>query len=526
MRKFTRYLAAWTVALMFASPVWAATFSATYQRIASWDGTQLGAVVLLPQGQGSGPFPLVVMPASWGAPNLEYVGRGAEMAANGYVVVSYTSRGFFDSQGSIDIAGPDTVKDVSAVIDWALVNTPANPKAIGVSGISYGAGLGLLAAERDPRIKAVASLSTWADLLAALDANRTPSAQALAVLGLGGAVTGRAGPLLASVDADLLAGNYDAIVTSMTPDNAIRSPASDVSKLNANGAAILVANSFDDGLFPPGQLVDLFQNIKNPKQMMFSQGDHATAEVPGALGLPNDVYTAVGRWFDRYLKGVQNGVEKESVVKLRSQDSVWHGYADWSAVQAGATHYYLGGPRGLLLPTGQLASSASTGWNSSIFTALPTVASSGIVEVSGFLQSLGQPPAALIPLVSRLGAGVWAGPKLATAQRLDGMSMLHVTVTPSQANTSLYAYLYSVDGYGNGQLVSYKPYTLRNATPNLAVPIDVRLEANSWNIPAGNQLVLVVGTVDFRYAGVTQAGGVVSFSSPQGDPSTLTVPLH
>lgn len=101
----------------------------------------MGALVLVPQGQGAGPFPLIVMPASWALPNLEYLGRATALASDGYVVVSYTSRGFWDSAGQIDIAGPDRVEDVRAVIDWALAHTPANPHAIGASGISYGAGI-------------------------------------------------------------------------------------------------------------------------------------------------------------------------------------------------------------------------------------------------------------------------------------------------------------------------------------------------------------------------------------------------
>ncbi|WP_181687743.1 CocE/NonD family hydrolase, partial [Xanthomonas oryzae] len=137
----------------------------------------MGALVLVPQGQGAGPFPLIVMPASWALPNLEYLGRATALASDGYVVVSYTSRGFWDSAGQIDIAGPDRVEDVRAVIDWALAHTPANPHAIGASGISYGAGISLLAAERDPRIKAVAALSGWADLQASLYSNRTVSQQ-------------------------------------------------------------------------------------------------------------------------------------------------------------------------------------------------------------------------------------------------------------------------------------------------------------------------------------------------------------
>ncbi|WP_323123684.1 CocE/NonD family hydrolase [Burkholderia alba] len=514
------------VAMLITPTVWAGGFSITAQRIPSWDGTQLSAVVMAPQGQGAGPFPLVVMPTSWGAPNLEYVGRGAEMAGNGYIVVSFTSRGFWDSQGLIDIAGPDTVKDVSAVIDWALANTPVNPKAIGASGISYGAGISLLAAERDPRIKAVAAMSGWGDLVASLYANQTPSAQGLTLLTGLSTITGRPGPLLASASAAVLTGQYEKGVMIVVPAAPIRGAINDVVKLNANGTAVFLANSFNDSLFPPGQFVDLFKGISGPKHIMFSQGDHATAEVIGALGLPNEVYQAATHWLDHYLKGVPNGVDTESSVRLRSQDGVWHEYADWPAVQQGATTYSLTGIQGGLLPTGQLASSSGGPWSAGIATGIPTLASSGTAIVSGFLQGLDVPIQTSIPLILRGAAGVWMGPALPAARRLDGFSTLHVTVTPSQANTTLYAYLYSVDRNGVGQLLAHKPYSLRDVQSGVAQTIDVRLEANSWNIPAGNSIALAIGTVDTRYASATTIGGMVAFSSSAANPSTLTVPLH
>ncbi|MEE7567758.1 X-Pro dipeptidyl-peptidase, partial [Xanthomonas sp. Kuri4-3] len=130
MRKSLLRVVAFAALLLCSVPVLAAGFGKRYERIPGWDGTALGALVLVPEGQGPGPFPLVVMPASWSLPNLEYVGRASALASAGYVVVSYTSRGFWDSAGQIDIAGAATVEDVSAVIDWALANTPADARAI------------------------------------------------------------------------------------------------------------------------------------------------------------------------------------------------------------------------------------------------------------------------------------------------------------------------------------------------------------------------------------------------------------
>jgi len=145
---------------------------------------------------------------------------------------------------------------------------------------------------------------------------------------------------------------------------------------------------------------------------------------------------------------------------------------------------------------------------------------------SGALQMINLPPGAYVPFVGRNAAGVWQGPIYWSARRLDGAPEVRVTVTPSRANTTLYAYLYAEDVLGNGQLISHKPYTLRGVAPGQATTLDLRLEASSWNIPAGSRLTLVVDTVDLRYAGISQLGGAVTFSSPASAPSVLKVPLH
>lgn len=515
-----------TLLLLSAAAASAAGFGKRYERIPSWDGTELGAMVLVPQGQGSGPFPLVVMPASWSLPNLEYVGRAAQMASDGYVVVSYTSRGFWDSAGQIDIAGPATVEDVSAVIDWALTNTPADPARIGASGISYGAGTSLLAAARDPRIKAVAALSGWADLEASLYANQTVSQQGVALLVAAGALTGRPGPELQAITARAALGDYDGAVQGFLPQAASRGVVHEVAALNRNGTAVLLANAFNDGLFPPNQYIDLFQRLDGPKRLLLSQGDHATAELPGALGLPNAVYDATLQWFDHVLKGEDTGADSAAAVRLATLDGQWLDYPDWAQVQAGATRYALGKPSGLLLPTGTLAEGDASGWSARIGTAVPTVADSGVVLVSGLLQGFGLPATASIPLVARVGAGVWMGPVYSSARTLAGAPSLQLTVTPSQSQLSLFAYLYSVDALGQGQLLSHAPYSLRGATPGVAQRVDIVLEASAATIAAGRRLVLVVDTLDPRYTDATRAGGSVTFASPLATPAYLDVPLH
>ncbi|GAA3558202.1 CocE/NonD family hydrolase [Kribbella ginsengisoli] len=502
----------------------AAGFSTSYQRIPGAGGTELGAVVLTPTGQGAGPFPLVVMPSSWGVPNLEYVGQGSKLATAGFQVISYTSRGFWDSAGGIDIAGPPTVADVTEVIDWAAGHTPADTSRVASVGISYGAGVSLLAAAHDPRIKAVGALSGWADLIASIHPNDTVSLQAVAGLLAAGNITGRPGPEMQALQTKFITGDFDGAITDATALAPIRSAKTVVGQINANHPAVFLANAFEDSIFPPGQYTDFFTQLTGPKRLLLAHGDHATPEVTGAIGLPNEVWDELAPWLRHFLTGADNGADQEAPVQLKSQRNVWRSYPDWASVGTEKTSY-LTKPTGLSR-TGSLQSQASTGWSNGIGAGVPTVADSGVALLSGAFQGLLSIPVGVAtPLVDRTFAGVWSGPAYSSRTVVNGAPKLHLTVTPSASDTSLFAYLYDVDALGVGSLVSHKPYTLRGATAGQPETVDLRLEATSWEVSAGHHLVLVVDTVDPRYLGYSSLGSSVTFSSPAGNPSSLTVPV-
>ena len=132
--------------------------------ITSFDGTKLAANLFLPKRSSSDQkFPAIVMIASWAAPGrVEYIGQQQKLAQDGYVVVSYTARGFYLSEGQVDVAAPEDARDVSSVLDWLQANAPIDINNVAASGISYGAGLSLIALGQDPRFKTAVALSGWA----------------------------------------------------------------------------------------------------------------------------------------------------------------------------------------------------------------------------------------------------------------------------------------------------------------------------------------------------------------------------
>ncbi|MFD9589754.1 alpha/beta fold hydrolase [Streptomyces sp. NPDC059980] len=477
--------------------------------IAGDGGTPLKANVVTPAGaDGTRAYPLVVLPTSWGLPQVEYLAQAQKLANSGYVVVGYNVRGFWQSGGQIEVAGPPDTADASKVIDWVLANTPADPGKIGMAGVSYGAGISLLAAAHDRRVKAVAALSGWADLIDSIYSNRTQHAQAAAVLDGAGRLTGRPGPELQQVFSDFFSSNLSK-EQSLIDWGRKRSPATYVDQLNKNGAAVFLANAWGDTVFSPNQYARFYEELTGPKRLEFRPGDHATAELTGLFGLPNDVWTDTGRWFDHYLKGEDNGVDREQPVRLKSRSTGgYEGYPDWKSVGATTRKIALGG-------------------TTTIRTNVDSGADGGVVFLSSILDQLTRtPPMASIPLLPRTWAAVWQSGKYTSGQQVRGTARVHTTVTATKESGTLVAYLYDVGPLGLGRLVSNAPYTFHGRTPGKPFGVDLELFSTAYDVPAEHRLALVVDTVDPLYIEHNPSGAQLTFSSPEHDPSYVTVPLR
>ncbi|GGT96666.1 alpha/beta fold hydrolase [Streptomyces lateritius] len=472
-------------------------------------GTVLKANVVTPAGaDGSARYPLIVLPTSWAMPQIEYLVQARKLADAGYVVVSYNSRGFWQSGGEIETAGPKDVADASKVIDWALANTPADPAEVGMAGVSYGAGISLLASAHDKRIKAVAALSGWADLIDSIYSGRTQHLQAAALLGGAGYLTGRPGPELQRILGDFLSSDLSK-EEEMIAWGKKRSAVTHLDRINANGTAVMLGNAWGDTIFPPNQYASFYEKLKGPKRLEFRPGDHATAEGTGLLGLPNDTWTNAHRWFDRHLKGADNGIDREQPVQLKSRSTGgYEGYPDWKSVGARQKRIALD-------DTEHVWANVDSGANG------------GVVLLSNLLDQFFQaPPVASIPLLPRAFAGVWQSERYDSVQRVRGTAKLHTTVTATKESGTLVAYLYDVGPLGLGKLVSNAPYTFHGKTSGTPFSVDLELFSTSYDVPAGHRLALVVDTVDPLYIEHNPTGAQLTFSSPSADPSYVSIPLR
>ncbi|MEU0071808.1 alpha/beta fold hydrolase [Streptomyces sp. NPDC006332] len=477
--------------------------------IAGDGGTVLKANVITPaDADGTRRYPLLVLPTSWGLPQVEYLAQAQKLANSGYIVVSYNVRGFWQSGGEIEVAGPPDVADASEVIDWALAHTPADPRKVGMAGVSYGAGISLLAAAHDQRVKAVAALSGWADLVGSIYSGRTQHVQASALLDGASLVTGRQSPELRQIFDDFYASNL-AAEPELVAWGKKRSAVTYVDQLNKNDTAVMMANAWGDTIFPPNQYADFYEKLTGPKRLELRPGDHATAEITGLFGLPNDVWSDTERWFDHYLKGADNGVDREQPVRLKSRSTGgYEGYPDWKSVGATRKKIALAG-------------------TTTLHTNVDSGADGGVVFLSSILDQVARlPPVASIPLLPRRWAAVWQSEKYPSTQRVRGTAELHTTLTPTKESGTLVAYLYDVGPLGLGKLVSNAPYTFHGRTPGKPFDVDLELFSTAYDVPAGHRLALVVDTVDPLYIEHNPSGAQLTFSSPVNDPSYVSIPLR
>jgi predicted acyl esterase len=461
------------------------------------DGVQLSAQVISPGG--SGPFPLLVMPASWNSPAQEYRTVGSAFAAAGVQVVAYAQRGFRGSGGEADLGGARTQKDVSDVIDWALKHTHADPNRIGLFGVSYGGGVSLLAAARDSRIKAVVATSTWTDLGAALAPHGTPNIAGLGWIFDAPDAADHLTPQLQQLNNDRK--NDPAAAAALLAEmSKTRSADRVVSAINRNGPAIMLANAFNDSLLDPTSLVSFFDKLHTPKRLQLAPGDHGGPELPGLFGRPDPTVKTAAKWIDHYLNGTDNGIQRGGpVVLLDGATGASHSYKSWPAAQ---TTLQLGTPGS----ADSLAADASATWSSPLTTGTESGASIGTQRIES--TDTYQPTTISIGSVQQAHALMWNAPAVSSPMRVDGTPLLRLHVAASTPSVSLFAYLYDVNGSGLATLVTYAPTTVS------AGDVSVTMRPLSWTVRAGHHLALVVDTADPNFAAAEPAGATATLSSP------------
>ena len=118
----------------------------------------------------AGPHPAMLLAHGFGGSKTDLADRARDLAGRGYVVLTYSARGFGASGGRIHLDDPDyEIADARVLVDLLAARPDvrldgAGDPRVGVAGGSYGGALALMLGATDTRVDAVVASITWNDL--------------------------------------------------------------------------------------------------------------------------------------------------------------------------------------------------------------------------------------------------------------------------------------------------------------------------------------------------------------------------
>ena len=156
------------------------TSGATYDGflVAEVDNTSLDARLQIPGG--TGPFPLVALIHGYAGSKTSSGDIASQLLAEGYAVLRYSTRGFGESWGQVNLADVNLeIADLRSMIGHVMddANCNLDPAKVAVTGASYGGGHSWLALLQPTfetpshtivHIVAVAPIAPWTDLFYSL----------------------------------------------------------------------------------------------------------------------------------------------------------------------------------------------------------------------------------------------------------------------------------------------------------------------------------------------------------------------
>ena len=322
--------------------------------VTSADGTRLVAHYFPATGLVAGDTaPTVMIGSGWSLPAYPEWLNGLDTGGSfevgmvtpgqlrdrGYNVVTWDNRGFGNSDGPVDLLNVTTSgADIRALVDWIATEPSARMQAandpiVGVTGVSYGAGLSFVAGIAEPRVDAIIPNMGWNSLPDSLYPNEVVNAgwgNLLCTLGdglsylfgqmggpLGPRVDDRMGPRMHKVCNVLNTGVADADDVEFLTTS---SPGEQISTITA---PTLILAGTADTLFPLKGDVTNYRMIAEhgtPLKMMWYCGGHGICNTP-----TRDMKHLAAQqfaWFDKYLKGA--GVSTGPGFEWADQFGEWH----------------------------------------------------------------------------------------------------------------------------------------------------------------------------------------------------------
>ena len=277
----------------------------------------------------------------------------AAFANNGYIVLRYSSRGFGKTPGQVDLIGPKERQDFLDAVHFA--NDEQIPELVGKVihndvgqyGGSYGGGHAWWAAmSGDPAIRTSVPTATWSDFYQAL----LPNDVMLAAYTNGFYATGY--DPTASVANNLTSGHPKAEGPDPTQNYSVElhrwmveansgvniadikaglDERSVMHNLDKVHIPVFIVQGSNDGLFTENQALSAYQALRDrgvPARLYIGGIGHPPSD--GATDHPEALHVGAEMmaWFDHYLKGVDNGIDRMPPIEFSHTsyfDNKWDG---------------------------------------------------------------------------------------------------------------------------------------------------------------------------------------------------------
>jgi esterase/lipase len=290
--------------LLWAAPANAFTKQTGTRTMA--DGTSIAYDLYEPDGAApAGGWPGVVVLHGLGGSKDQMAPVATVLAAHGYAALAYSARGQGTSTGDLELAGPDEISDERAMESFFAGLPEVSNADVGVWGLSYGGGQALDGLAAGIPYKAAEVAETWTDLYSALWPQDV--AKSGIVLGFAKSVEARS-PLIASLENDAVHS------TNLAKIKALAASRSSYAALPKIKTPVYMFQGRVDYAFDVTQAANAFNRVSGPKHLYIGQFGHTPSTFPG----PDFAYVLTQglAWYDHYLRGQPNGIDKAPPVTI------------------------------------------------------------------------------------------------------------------------------------------------------------------------------------------------------------------